>query len=172
MSAGLEQLMNEYDRGRLTRRELMAALGAVMAAAATARTVDAAPPVGPVKQMNHVSIFVPDVQKSKQFYQDVFGLPLLTNQDPGVNLSTGSGFLGIYPAPNAQKGSINHLCLGVENFDAEIALKSFTDRGIQARIRQRGDTKELYMTDPDGISVQVQDTRYVGGTGLLGDKKP
>jgi catechol 2,3-dioxygenase-like lactoylglutathione lyase family enzyme len=172
MSAGLDQLFNEYEQGRISRRELMAAFAGLIAAASSAATVGAANAVGLVKQMNHVSIFVPDVQKSKQFYQDVFGLPLLTNQEPGVNLSTGSGFLGIYPAQNAQKASINHMCLGVENFDADAMLKTLTDRGVQARIRQRGDTKELYMTDPDGISVQLQDTRYIGGTGVLGDKKP
>jgi catechol 2,3-dioxygenase-like lactoylglutathione lyase family enzyme len=156
----------------MDRRDLLTALAAVVAAAAVPSTaVEAAPAVGPVTQMNHVSIFVPDVQKSRQFYQDLFGLPLLTNQDPGVNLSTGTGFLGIYPAPGAQKGSINHLCLGVEKFDADTVLKTLTDRGIQARIRQRGDTKELYLTDPDGISVQLQDSTYIGGTGVLGDKR-
>ena len=171
MSAGLDHLVSQYESGRITRRDLIGALAALVAGAAAPPAVEAAP-VGAVKQMNHVSIFVPDVQKSKQFYQDVFGLPLLTNQDPGVNLSTGAGFLGIYPAPNAQKGSINHLCLGVENFDADATLKNLTDRGVQARIRQRGDTKELYLTDPDGISVQLQDTKYIGGTGPLGDRKP
>ena len=58
------------------------------------------------------------------------------------------------------------------NFDPDAVLKRLTDRGIRANIRLRGDTKELYLTDPDGISVQLQDTKYVGGTGLLGDKKP
>jgi catechol 2,3-dioxygenase-like lactoylglutathione lyase family enzyme len=171
MSAGLDYLLTRYERGQITRRDLLGALAALVAAA-EAVPADAAPLVGPVKQMNHVSIFVPDVQKSKQFYQDVFGLPLLTNQDPGVNLSTGPSFLGIYPAPSGQKGSINHVCLGVERFDADAVLKTLTDRGITARIRQRGDTKELYLTDPDGISVQLQDTTYIGGTGPLGDRKP
>jgi catechol 2,3-dioxygenase-like lactoylglutathione lyase family enzyme len=176
MSAGLDRLLREYESGRLSRRDLLAALTAVFASTprvASAERAPADPVVGPVKQMNHVSIFVPDVQKSKQFYQDVFGLPLLTNQDPGVNLSTGSGFLGIYPAQaGVQGGSINHLCLGVDNFDADGVLKKLTDRGLRARIRQRGDTKELYLTDPDGISVQLQDTKYIGGVGPLGDRKP
>jgi catechol 2,3-dioxygenase-like lactoylglutathione lyase family enzyme len=172
MSAGFDQLLKRYERGEMSRRDLLTALSAVVAVmAAPSTTAEAAPAVGPVTQMNHVSIFVPDVQKSKQFYQDVFGLPILTNQDPGVNLSTGASFLGIYPAPNAQKGSINHVCLGMENFDADAVLKTLTDRGVQARIRQRGETKELYLTDPDGISVQLQDTKYIGGTGLLGDRK-
>jgi len=172
MNAGLDQLLSRYEHGEISRRALLAAL-ATLVVAARAAPVDAAPAVGPVKQMNHVSIFVPDVQKSKQFYQELFGLPLLTNQDPGVNLSTGAGFLGIYPAQGgATRGSINHMCFGVDSFDADAALKTLTDRGVQARIRQRGDTKELYLTDPDGVSVQIQDTKYIGGTGPLGDRKP
>jgi catechol 2,3-dioxygenase-like lactoylglutathione lyase family enzyme len=167
----LDRLLNDYDRGRIGRRELLTALAGFIAAASRTATVDAAPALGPVTQLNHVSIFVPDVQQSKQFYQDVFGLAVLTTQDPGVNLSTGAGFLGIYPAPSGQKASINHLCVAVDRFDADAVLKTLTDRGIQARIRLRGDTKELYMTDPDGISVQIQDSNYIGGTGALGDRK-
>src|SRR4051794_31945932 len=142
----LDHLVSAYEHGRISRRQLMTALAALVAPIGAASDAAAAP-VGAVTQMNHVSIFVPDVQKSKQFYQDTFGLPLLTNQDPGVNLSTGAGFLGIYPAPNARgatAGSINHLCLGMQGFDADAVLKALTDRGVPARLRQRGDTKELY----------------------------
>jgi catechol 2,3-dioxygenase-like lactoylglutathione lyase family enzyme len=167
----LDRLVTSYERGAITRRELLTALTALIAAAPASRAAEA--PLGPVKQLNHVSIFVPDVKKSTQFYQDLFGMPVLTNQDPGINLSAGAGFLGIYPAQAAApRGSINHLCLAVENFDAEKVLKTLQDRGVTARIRQRGDTKELYLTDPDGISVQLQDTSYIGGTGLLGNRKP
>ena len=51
-------------------------------------------------------------------------------------------------------------------------MKQLTDRGIKGNIRLRGDTKELYFTDPDGIRVQLQDVKYIGGTGVLGDKPP
>jgi hypothetical protein len=60
----------------------------------------------------------------------------------------------------------------MENFDADAVLKQLTDRGIKGNIRLRGDTKELYFTDPDGIRVQLQDVKYIGGTGVLGDKPP
>jgi hypothetical protein len=43
---------------------------------------------------------------------------------------------------------------------------------LNAGISQRGDTEELYFDDPDGISVQIQDTRYRGGVGRLGDRDP
>ena len=116
----------------------------------------AAAPIGKVTQVNHVSIFVPDVKKSVAFYQDVLGLPLLTRQDAGINLNAGSGFLGVYPAPAGGSGSINHVCFGMENFDADAVLKMLTDRGIKANIRMRGETKELYFTDADGVRVQLQ----------------
>jgi hypothetical protein len=49
---------------------------------------------------------------------------------------------------------------------------------LTARIRMRGPdaggapegTPELYMTDPDGITIQLQDVRYCGGSGRLGER--
>ena len=43
---------------------------------------------------------------------------------------------------------------------------------LDAAINRRGDTEELYFDDPDGISVQIQDTKYRGGVGRLGDRDP
>ena len=169
----LDSLLHQYETGSLSRRELLGALALFVAAPALTDAAQATTPVGAVKSMNHVSVFVPSVQKSVEFYQGLFGLPLLTKQDPGINLSTGSGFLGIYPAQaGATTGSINHVCFGMENFDADAVLKQLTDRGVKGNIRLRGDTKELYFTDPDGIRVQLQDVKYKGGTGVLGDKEP
>ena len=169
----LDSLLHQYENGSLSRRELLGALALLVAAPALPDAAQGAKPVGAVKSMNHVSVFVPNVQKSVEFYQGLFGLPLLTRQDPGINLSTGSGFLGIYPAQaGATTGSINHVCFGMENFDADAVLKQLTDRGVKGNIRLRGDTKELYFTDPDGIRVQLQDVKYIGGSGVLGDKPP
>jgi catechol 2,3-dioxygenase-like lactoylglutathione lyase family enzyme len=169
----IETLLTQYENGTLSRRELLGALALLAVAPAVSDAAQAAKPVGAVKSMNHVTVFVPNVQKSVEFYQGLFGMPVLTKQDAGINLSTGSGFYGIYPAPaTATGGSINHVCFGMENFDADAVLKQLTDRGVKGNIRLRGDTKELYFTDPDGIRVQLQDVKYIGGTGVLGDKPP
>jgi catechol 2,3-dioxygenase-like lactoylglutathione lyase family enzyme len=168
MISEFDQLVNRYDEGRISRREL---LGGLMALAAVAPIAKAAEPViGTAAQMNHVTLFVKDVQKSVEFYQRLFGMPVLTLQSPGVNLRVGSSFLGIYPAQD--RANINHVCFGLEKFDAEATLKKLTDAGVSGRIRQRGDTKELYFTDPDNLSMQLQDTSYVGGTGLQGNVMP
>jgi catechol 2,3-dioxygenase-like lactoylglutathione lyase family enzyme len=170
--ANLDALLTQYEHGSLSRRDLLAVL-ALLVAAPAAGSAQTAKPVGAVKSMNHVTVFVPNVQKSVDFYQGLFGMPILTRQDAGINLSTGSAFYGIYPAPaGVTGGSVNHVCFGMENFDADAVLKQLTERGIQGNIRLRGDTKELYFTDPDGIRVQLQDVKYIGGTGVLGDKPP
>lgn len=170
----LDALLSQYENGSLSRRDLLAALALLLAApSAASATQGATKPIGAVKAMNHVTCFVPDVTRSVEFYQSLFGMPILTRQDPGINLSTGNGFFGIYPnQAGATGGSINHVCFAMENFDADAVLKQLTERGIKGNIRMRGDTKELYFTDPDGIRVQLQDVKYIGGTGVLGDKPP
>ena len=82
---------------------------------------------------------------------------------------------------------ITHYCLAVDNFDYSEVVKILADNGVEAanasaamqsRVRMRGEefggavngTPELYFGDPDGIVVQLQDTSYCGGAGLLGEE--
>jgi catechol 2,3-dioxygenase-like lactoylglutathione lyase family enzyme len=162
MNAHIDELLGRYESGRLTRRQLLAALSAMTLAAPTAAQL-AKPPI-PVRTLNHATLFVSNVQRSVDFYQGLFGMPVLSKQDNGLNLQTrpDSGFVGIYAGPAGAAGAINHFCMGVERFDADATLKLLTDRGLKARIRMRGDVKELYLTDPDGVSVQLQDVSYRG----------
>jgi catechol 2,3-dioxygenase-like lactoylglutathione lyase family enzyme len=168
MTGELDRLLSRYENGHITRRELLFALAAV-AGASTAPAAE--PAIAPVQQLNHVTIFVQDVKKSVDFYQSLFGMPVLTVQDPGVNLKAGTAFLGIYPAADQRIG-IDHVCFGLPDFDADDVLKKLKDRGLDARIRLRGDTKELYFNTPDNVRVQLQDVRYRGGVGPLGDRDP
>ena len=40
---------------------------------------------------------------------------------------------------------------------------------MEDRRGAKGRTPELYFTDPDGIVMQLQDVRYCGGAGYLGE---
>jgi catechol 2,3-dioxygenase-like lactoylglutathione lyase family enzyme len=167
MHEQVDGLLTQYESGGLNRRQFLAAMS-VLAAAPTA--LSAAEPIGTVQQLNHVTVFVPDVQKSVRFYQELLGLSVLSEQSPGINLQAGTGFIGIYPAAPSTPASINHLCLGMKNFDADATLKQLKERGLQANIRMRGETKELYFNDPDNLRIQLQDVKYKGGGGVLGDR--
>jgi catechol 2,3-dioxygenase-like lactoylglutathione lyase family enzyme len=88
-------------------------------------------------------------------------------------------------------GNIDHACMSLDNFVPETVTKTLIDYGlkqgarsdgalvtyISLRLENRGGapvtgTPELYFTDPDGLAIQLQDTKYCGGGGYLGDICP
>lgn len=159
MSEAIDRLVSQYDTGAITRREFVAAI-AVLASGGRA-AAQATKSQLPVRTLNHVTLFVSSVEQSVKFYQDLFGMPVMSRQDNGINLAAGDSFVGIYSA-GANQPHINHFCLGVERFDADQTMKVCAEHGVEGRIRMRGDVKELYLQDPDGISVQLQDVSYRG----------
>ena len=175
----IDELVSKYEGGGITRRDLVASLSALLVAPSASLAQREAAPIR-VRSLNHVSISVADVDRSVEFYQRIFGMSVKSREGtPGnpvagggglvVNLAPGPGpeFIGIY---HADKADIGHFCLGVENFNADQTLKALTDRGVKARMRTRGESKEIFLTDPDNISVQLTDTSYCGGSGPLGNK--
>jgi catechol 2,3-dioxygenase-like lactoylglutathione lyase family enzyme len=169
MTANLDILIEQYDNGKLSRRELIGAL-AMLALPVTRQGAE--PRVGAAKMINHATLYVRDVEQSKEFYQRLFGMPVLTAQQPGYNLKVGDGFIGLYPSDPGESPRIDHVCFGLEHFDADATQRMLAAEGVDATIRARGETKELYFTDPNGIRMQLQDVRYRGGVGPLGDRDP
>ena len=142
----------------------------------------------PARKLIHMTLVVSDLQRSLEFYQGLFGMPLQGRQGSTVLLRLGKGpqFLALRPAEGNAKPGYSHFGLGVNAFDADRALKVLTAHGVRAseergpmtaRIRRRGPeegganegTPELFLDDPNGIAVELQDTSYCGGAGALGN---
>ena len=170
MNPDLDSLLHQYEAGRISRRELLGTLAALVLPVTL--PAQAGPAIGVAKHLNHATLRVTDVPRSRRFYQELFGMPVLTSQDPGVNLRVGSSFIGLYPVEQGEPARIDHVCLALENFNADAVQSKLAARQIEATVRLRGDTKELYFPDPDGIRIQLQDVRYRGGVGPLGDRDP
>jgi catechol 2,3-dioxygenase-like lactoylglutathione lyase family enzyme len=164
-------LLDRYESGLMSRRELLGALLAISLPSDLSPR-PAAPLIGRATQLNHATLYVRDVSRSQEFYQKLFGMPVLTHQGSGVNLRAGAGFVGLYPAGDRGRPGIDHICLSVDRFDAKKVLSELKPLNVNPEIVRRGDTEELYLDDPDGISVQIQDTNYRGGVGRLGDRNP
>ena len=187
MHTDAERLLTAYEQGRVSRR---AFLGALAAAALAPRALAQGGPPIPVTALNHVTIGVSDPARSLAWYQGLFGLPIAARQANTVILRVGDGpqFLAIGGGSSANPG-IGHFCLSVDNFDADRLVgilgghgvaSSQTSGPMEVRIRMRGaefggapeGTPELYFGDPDGVVVQLQDSTYCGGEGVLGDVCP
>jgi catechol 2,3-dioxygenase-like lactoylglutathione lyase family enzyme len=160
MSAAIDRLVSLYDAGAISRREFVAAI-AMMAGGVHAAQTEPKSRL-PVRTLNHVTLFVSSVDDSVNFYQDLLSMPVMSRQDNGINLGAGDSFVGIYRAGSESPPHIHHFCLGVEGFDADQVMKVCAEHGVEGRIRMRGEVKELYFRDRDGITVQLQDVSYRG----------
>ena len=133
-----------------------------------------------VRTLNHVSIPVSNVQQSLDYYQRVFGFAHKTSQSEGAVpiLTIGSG--PQFVALRKGKPGGHHFCLGIDQFDPDRIMRTLAEHGVEGRLhlrkaaeqrptRQIEDTPEITFNDPDGITVQLQDMSYCGGTGRLGN---
>jgi catechol 2,3-dioxygenase-like lactoylglutathione lyase family enzyme len=155
-----------------------------------------------LKGYSHVTVFSTDAARSTTFYRELFGAGIRSFQGPtaptvaigsGVEFAMytggGGGRAGAPPRP----ASINHFSFAMDNFDPDKVIKALESYGIKPREGQTGPvgpmrhyismrmenrggakegTPELYFTDNDGILVQIQDTSYCGGSGVLGNACP
>ena len=153
----INQLFDAYDHGRISRRGLMSALVPLFAAtpALAADTLS-------IKTVNHVTLSVSDIERSQKFYQDIFSAPVVSKQANGINLAAGpSSFIGLFKMPSASP-SIHHFCLGIDGLQVDSARVMLEGRGLKPTVRDRDGVKELYLRDPDGLQVQLQDVGYRG----------
>ena len=93
--------------------------------------------------------------------------------------------------PGPARAGIDHACMAMPDFDPARVTQMLVDYGltkqdgqgrtplvtyISLRMPNRGGaeggTPELYFTDPDGLAIQLQDVKYCGGGGFLGDVCP
>ena len=165
------------------------------------RTPEPAPTKGLItlQDYNHITLGVVDQQRSRAFYRGVFGAPTQASQGGSESLKVGTGgqFLAV-GTTTANGGTprtpnIAHVCFTVEGFDLDKIRRTLTEFGLKPgnradgpvpprthyvsmRMPDRGGapggTPELYLTDPDGIVLQIQDASYCGGAGYLGNVCP
>lgn len=194
MTPSVESLIRAHARGSISRRSLLLTLPALAMAPWARRAMAQSAPTIPVHSLNHTTLTVSDPKRSLDFYQGLFGMPVQARQGDVVCLSIGDGpqFLAISGGPDATP-SIDHFCVSVDDFDVDRILESLARHGVSSsddpaaggglsggamrvRVRMRGEsaggdpagTPEIYVGDPDGTVVQIQDASYCGGAGVLG----
>jgi catechol 2,3-dioxygenase-like lactoylglutathione lyase family enzyme len=168
MKAEIDELIGKFEAQRLSRRELVAALaGLVVSAAGPAAAQEGAVTrVAQGRTINHVSVAVTDVEKSAAFYKALLGLKEVSRPgNGGINLGLGDGFLGLYKLPNP--GTVNHFCIGVDDFNPDRMADRLKQQGIQATVDRNPANRtsggdQLYVTDPDKTRVQLGPNGYQG----------
>src|SRR5678816_3314437 len=115
MHLTIEKLIHDFERGAITRRQLALSITAMI----TPRLSLAAPAMKAVT-LNHVTVRVPDVQRTSKFYQEVFGMPLKQHSEKTHILGVGKSFFGIEQKPAGP--ALDHYDFGISGFKADQVL--------------------------------------------------
>jgi catechol 2,3-dioxygenase-like lactoylglutathione lyase family enzyme len=171
MNADVENLVEQFESRKLSRRQLVASLSALIASAGSAASAQApaAPTVSMLAQgrsVNHVSLTVSDVQKATDFYSKLFNIKVVSRPgNGGLNLGLGDGFLGIYGGANP--GTTSHICVGVDDYDPDGLAAKCKQMGIEATVNRDPKSRtsggdQLYIRAFDNYRLQIADHGYQG----------
>jgi catechol 2,3-dioxygenase-like lactoylglutathione lyase family enzyme len=171
MTAEIDKLVEQFESRKLSRRQLVTSLAAIVASAASdARAqAPAAPPVSMLAQgrsLNHASLAVTDVQKAADFYSALFNVKIVSRPgNGGLNLGLGDGFLGVYKLSNP--GTVNHICIGVDNYDPDALAAKCKQMGITATVNRDPNARtsggdQLYIQAFDNHRLQIGPHGYQG----------
>lgn len=154
MQLELERLVDGFERGRLSRRQLVAAVTGLVASVAGARALRAAGPeprpTFKATEINHVALRVADVARSGAFYEAHLGLTVTSSGDRSSFLRCGKDFLALFKA-GATPPALDHFCFTVEGYEPADAVKRLQAAGL----KPRREADRVYFDDPDGLELQV-----------------
>ncbi len=184
---------NNSSAATLSRRTLLKAIPAL--SISPVLFAQANTPIA-VRKIHSYGMRVSDVERSLQFYQDIFGAAIQSRQGDTVCLRIGDGprFFSLSPLQRGQQPGFSHIGLGVEDFDLESVrdqLDAFgisrrsqpgpnqasLDVALQSWTRTRGPreggstsgTRELFFADVEGLIYQLSDLDHCGGAGEYGE---
>ncbi len=128
--------------------------------------------------LDHVVLRVADVARARVFYCNVLGAHVEKVQKAlGLHqLRAGSALIDLVDlqgelgkkggaAPAAEGRNMDHLCLRIEPFDEAAIRAHLTRHGIEpgevvSRYGAEGQGPSMYITDPDGNSVELKGPPY------------
>jgi len=159
----VESLLNDFENGKLTRRQVAVSL-AVLAAGALvsplSQAQDADPQGFPAISLNHVTLRVPDIQKTSRFYQEFFQMPLRQHSPTVHILGVGKSFFGLEQGNSNEPGHLSHYDFGIAHFNADQIRAALRKRKLE--IEDEHSSESFKFRDPDGFTVQVNGPDYVG----------
>ena len=154
----ISKLLQDFERGKITRRQLIQTLTFTATAASTVATAEAAAPAN-ATYINHVSMQVADYTKTRDFYSGLFGMKV--TEDDGktqCRLTLGDNILIARNASSRPGGKvgIDHIAYTLANWDTDKTVRP----AVEAELKRRGlniRTTEgsFHVQDPDGFEVQM-----------------
>lgn len=151
MEAMISSLVSRFEKGGLSRRELVQGL-AMLTAASSAPAALAQEGGLKAAKIDHVSIQVTDLPRAVAFYEKMFGLTVVSEDKPNeiVRLGVGKALVSLHH--KSPTGIVDHFAIGVEKFNREAVTRELKVLGVTPEDNLDAG---FHIKDPEGMSVQI-----------------
>jgi catechol 2,3-dioxygenase-like lactoylglutathione lyase family enzyme len=152
----IDNLLNDFERGKMSRRQLIQALAVGALAGTATPALSAEPRKLKAISVNHISYGVADYAKTRDFYSDLLGMKV--SEDTGTQCYLGFGDTLLTARKTRQpdgKPYIDHVCYTLDNWDEDAVEAELKRRGLEPRPDMGGGSKSFHIKDPDGFNLQV-----------------
>ena len=150
-------LLSQFERGAITRRQLVQSLTlgvAGLAFGSSARAATAQPAAKGFKAtaVNHISFGVADYKRTRDFYADLFGMAVSNDDGKQCDLTFGDTVLIARKSHQpGDKPFVDHIAYTIDNWNF---------KQVEAELKRRGlnpqpDFDSFHFVDPDGYDVQI-----------------
>jgi catechol 2,3-dioxygenase-like lactoylglutathione lyase family enzyme len=156
----VSNLLQKFEQGRITRRQLIQSLVVTATAASATTSTPATAQVAPEGKllqatgMVHVSYMVHDYAKIRDFYADLFGMKVTMDDGKQCRMSVGNNILIPRNAPS-NTPRYDHISYAIANWDKnkEAIGEELKRRGLNPF--WNGQTA-YHFRDPEGMDVEIQ----------------
>jgi catechol 2,3-dioxygenase-like lactoylglutathione lyase family enzyme len=157
MEIEVGRLVDEFERGRISRRGLISGLTAIAAAGAATTARAQQTPFESVA-IDHISVQVESLAPSIAFYQTVFGLTILGQDEPNkiVRMGPMGGRIIVSLHEKPPTGIVDHYAIAIRSFNQQQVAAALAAQGLEA---QQNLDFGFYIRDPAGIPVQIVGAR-------------
>jgi metallothiol transferase len=159
MRRSTDELVGLFERGAISRRELVVALVALATPSSAAAPAAPARPIQ-VTGIDHIALRVRDLERSARFYTGLFGASVRSQSPTSVFLDVGDDWVALFGLGVASTGygatppGVDHLSFhSVEARSAAERMAVLRAHGLEP-VAPPGSGR-VYFKDPDGNILQL-----------------
>ena len=153
------EMLQKFEEGKMSRRQLIQSLAMAATAAAAASSAPAAVGGAPIKAtyLNHVGYRVADYTRTRDWYAEVFGLKVVLDDGMKSALAVGESQVIFHPRQKPDQLPVDHVAFTVAGWDTDKSVRP----AVMAEIKRRGiEVKReteccVHIKDVDGFEVQL-----------------
>jgi predicted enzyme related to lactoylglutathione lyase len=157
MENELNRILDKFEKGHMTRRQLIAKLGVLVTMISGIESIFQPKQISAQDKnskntfeaiaINHIALRVSDVKRSSDFYIKHLGLQQSRQNNNSSFLNCGKNFVALF---QGNEPAMGHYCYAIKNFGVDEAENKLKNLGMRDIRRESG---RIYFSDPDGLTL-------------------